>query len=161
MARKQAAPQQDGFATYNFHKRTFGADFPYFDFAPMFQAELYNPDHWADLFVKSGARYVALTSKHHEGFTLWRNEQANRAYGRLWNSVEIGPKRDLLIDLMQAGRNKGLNMGIYYSLYEWYNPLVALGQKALRERSLVSAIQRRGHARQAGHHLLRRRVGDI
>ncbi len=121
--KKASGPKQDGFATYNFHKRTFGADFPYFNFAPMFQAELYNPDHWADLFVKSGARYVALTSKHHEGFTLWRNEQANRAYNRPWNSVDIGPKRDLLIDLMQAGRNKGLQMGIYYSLYEWYNPL--------------------------------------
>ena len=58
----------------------------------MFRAELFNPDRWADLFVQSGARYVALTSKHHEGFTLWRNEQANKAYGRPWNSVDVGAK---------------------------------------------------------------------
>lgn len=116
-------PQEDGAATWEFHKKVYGPDFPYYDFAPMFQAELYNPDRWADLFAKSGAKYVALTSKHHEGFTLWKNEQANRAYGRPWNSVDIGAKRDLLLDLTEAGRRKGLQMGIYYSLYEWYNPL--------------------------------------
>ena len=44
-------------------------------------------------------------------------------WGRPWNSVDIGPKRDLLVDLSEAGRRKGLRMGIYYSLYEWYNPL--------------------------------------
>ncbi len=120
---KAKRADEDGAATWAYHKRTYGADFPYFNFAPMFRAELFDPDRWADLFVESGARYVALTSKHHEGFTLWRNEQANKAYGRPWNAVDIGPQRDLLLDLMLAGRKKGLQMGIYYSLYEWYNPL--------------------------------------
>jgi alpha-L-fucosidase len=110
-------------STRKFHDRNYGANFPYFDFAPMFRAELYNPDHWADVFQRSGARYVALTSKHHEGFTLWRNEQANKTWGRPWNAVDIGPKRDIALDLMEAGRRRGLHMGIYYSLYEWYNPL--------------------------------------
>ena len=110
-------------STRKFHDRNYGAGFPYFDFAPMFRAELYNPDHWADVFERSGAKYVALTSKHHEGFTLWRNEQANKAWGRPWNAVDIGPKRDIALDLMEAGRRRGLHMGIYYSLYEWYNPL--------------------------------------
>ncbi len=121
--KKAKGPEEDGAATWAFHKRVYGADFPYQDFAPMFRAELFDPDHWADVIAQSGARYVALTSKHHEGFTLWRNEQANRAYSRPWNSVDIGPKRDLLLDLTEAGRRKGLHMGIYYSLYEWYNPL--------------------------------------
>jgi len=110
-------------ATWAFHQRVYGKDFPYFDFAPMFRAELYDPDHWADVFARSGAKYVALTSKHHEGFTLWRSAEANRTWGRPWNAVDIGPKRDVLVDLMDAGRRKGLHMGIYYSLYEWYNPL--------------------------------------
>ncbi len=121
--KKAKGPEEDGAATWAFHKKVYGADFPYQDFAPMFRTELFDPDHWADVIAQSGARYVALTSKHHEGFTLWRNEQANRAYGRPWNSVDIGPKRDLLLDLMEAGRRKSLHMGIYYSLYEWYNPL--------------------------------------
>ena len=110
-------------ATWEYHKKNYGAEFPYSNFAPMFHAELFDPDHWSDVFVRSGAKYVALTSKHHEGFTLWRNEQANRSWGRPWNSVDAGPKRDLLMDLTTAGRRRGLHMGIYYSLYEWYNPL--------------------------------------
>src|SRR6516165_1532704 len=110
-------------ATRKFHDRVYGADFPYFNFAPIFRAELYDPAHWADVFERSGAKYVALTSKHHEGFTLWRNQQANQTWGRPWNAVDIGPKRDIALDLMEAGRAKGLHMGIYYSLYEWYNPL--------------------------------------
>ena len=120
---KASGPTGNGAMTWSYHKRVYGANFPYFDFAPMFRAENYDPDHWADVFARSGARYVALTSKHHEGFTLWRSAQANRAWGRPWNAVDTGPKRDVLLDLMEAGRRKGLKMGIYYSLYEWYNPL--------------------------------------
>ncbi len=112
-----------GVPTWEFHKRVYGANFPYFDFAPMFRAELFDPDQWADTFIRSGAKYVALTSKHHEGFALWKSEQANKAWKRPWNSVDIGPKRDLVTDLSEAGRRRGLHMGIYYSLYEWYNPL--------------------------------------
>ena len=120
---KGTAPTGHGALTWKFHQRVYGANFPYFDFAPLFRAELYDPDRWADVFVRSGAKYVALTSKHHEGFTLWRSAEANRAWGRPWNSVDIGPRRDLLLDLMEAGRRRDLRMGIYYSLYEWYNPL--------------------------------------
>ncbi len=112
-----------GARTLAFHKRVYGENFAYPDFAPMFRAELFDPDHWADVFVRAGAKYVALTSKHHEGYALWRSAEANKAWGRPWNSVDVGPKRDLLLDLSEAGRRKGLNMGIYYSLYEWYNPL--------------------------------------
>jgi alpha-L-fucosidase len=112
-----------GGLTRKFHDRVYGPGFTYFDFAPMFRAELYDPDHWADVLFRSGAKYVALTSKHHDGFCLWRSAEANRSWGRHWNSVDAGPKRDLLGDLFAAGHRRGLRMGIYYSLYEWYNPL--------------------------------------
>ncbi len=121
--KKRQGQAGDGAHTWEFHQRVYGADFPYSDFAPRFGAELFDPDQWADLFARAGARYVALTSKHHEGFPLWRSQEANRAWGRPWNSVDIGPRRDLVGDLSDAGRRKGLHMGIYYSLYEWYNPL--------------------------------------
>ncbi len=121
--KKAKQPTDNGALTWQFHQRVYGANFPYADFAPLFRAELYDPNHWADVFARSGARYVALTSKHHEGFTLWRSAEANRAWGRPWNAVDIGPRRDLLVDLMDAGRRRNLHMGIYYSLYEWYNPL--------------------------------------
>jgi alpha-L-fucosidase len=109
--------------TWAFHQRVYGSDIPYQDFVPQFKAELFDPDHWAEVFANSGAKYVVLTSKHHEGFTLWPSKDASRTWGRPWNSVEIGPKRDLLGDLSEAVRRKGLRMGYYYSLYEWYNPL--------------------------------------
>src|SRR3954463_7684473 len=106
-----------------YHQKQYGAAFNYQDLAPQFHAELFEPDHWADVFQRSGAKYVAITSKHHEGFALWPSKEASATWGRPWNSVEIGPKRDLLGDLTDAVRRKGLHMGFYYSLYEWYNPL--------------------------------------
>lgn len=112
-----------GGATWEYHLQNWGKDFKYEYFAPMFKAELYDPDHWADIFKRSGAKYVVPTSKHHEGYCMWPSEEANKTWGRPWNSMDIGPKRDLLGELMEAGRKVGLKMGFYYSLYEWYNPL--------------------------------------
>jgi alpha-L-fucosidase len=99
-----------------FHKLNYGQDFEYRDFGPMFRAELFDPDLWADLFQQSGARYVVLTSKHHDGYCLWPTRSPFKAK---WNSMDVGPKRDLLGDLTDAVRKKGLKMGLYYSIIEW------------------------------------------
>ena len=117
----KADPIQTG--TWAYHQKHYGADFSYQDLAPQFRAELFDPDHWADVFARSGARYVVLTSKHHEGFALWPSKEASAIWGRPWNALEIGPKRDVLGDLTDAVRRKGLRMGYYYSLYEWFNPV--------------------------------------
>ncbi len=109
--------------TWAYHKKLYGAGFPYQNFAAQFHAQLFDPNHWADVFARSGAKYVVLTSKHHEGFALWPSKEASATWGRPWNAVETGPKRDVLGDLSDAVRSKGLRMGYYYSLYEWYNPL--------------------------------------
>ena len=101
-----------------FHAKTYGPNFRYQDFAPMFKAELFDPAKWAEIFKESGAKYVVLTSKHHEGFTLWPSAQSWN-----WNSVDVGPHRDLCGDLSNAVKQAGLHMGFYYSLYEWYNPI--------------------------------------
>jgi len=100
----------------DFHARTYGDDFEYRDFAPMFTAELFDPDFWAGLFAESGARYVVLTSKHHDGFCLWPTESP---FKRNWNSMDVGSRRDLLGELTEAVRKRGLRMGLYYSLIEW------------------------------------------
>ena len=110
-------------ATREFHTRAYGDGFTYDQFASLFRAELFDPEQWADLFQRAGARYVVLTSKHHDGYALWPSKEASRTWGRPWNSVESGPRRDLLGDLAQAVRKEGLKMGFYYSLYEWFNPL--------------------------------------
>jgi len=109
-------------ARQNFHKAKFG-NRTYYDLANDFKAELFNPDDWAKLFERSGAKYIVLTSKHHDGFTLWPNENANKTWGFPWNAKDIGPKRDLLGDLFKAVRKTSVHAGMYYSLYEWFNPL--------------------------------------
>ena len=109
--------------SWEMHQRLYGADYPYANFAPQFRAELFDPAHWAEVFERSGAKYVVLTSKHHEGFALWPSAEASRTWGRPWNAVEQGPHRDLLGDVASAVRARGLKMGVYFSLYEWYNPL--------------------------------------
>jgi alpha-L-fucosidase len=101
-----------------FHDSMYGPDFHYQDFAGHFKAELFDPGQWADVFSRAGAKYVVLTSKHHEGFCLWPSEQSWN-----WNAVDIGPHRDLAGDLTRAVKDRGLHMGFYYSLYEWANPL--------------------------------------
>jgi alpha-L-fucosidase len=107
-----------GNAYRRYHQTTYGQDFKYQDFAPAFKAELFRPDQWADLFTASGAKYVVLTSKHHEGFAMWPSRESWN-----WNSMDVGPHRDLAGDLIKAVKAKGLRMGYYYSLYEWFNPL--------------------------------------
>ncbi|MEO8413955.1 MAG: alpha-L-fucosidase [Ginsengibacter sp.] len=95
----------------------------YYDLANDFKAELFNPDEWAKVFEQSGAKYIVLTSKHHDGFALWPSKEASRDRGFAWNAAEMGPHRDLVGDLFKAVRNTSVHAGLYYSLYEWYNPL--------------------------------------
>lgn len=102
----------------SFHNRVYGESFNYTDFAPMFKAELFDPDNWARAFSEAGAKYVVFTSKHHDGFTLYRSN-----YTSYWNSVQTGPHRDLVGDLASSVRKFNMTLGLYYSLMEWYHPL--------------------------------------
>jgi len=99
-----------------FHRKNYGKNFEYRDFGPMFKAELFDPDKWAEIFLASGAKYVVLTSKHHDGYCLW---PTTSPYKKNWNSMAVGPKRDLVGELTTAVRAKGLKMGLYYSIIEW------------------------------------------
>ncbi|NGM65815.1 alpha-L-fucosidase [Sphingobacterium sp. SGR-19] len=106
----------------DYHRRNYGANSTYADFAPLFKAEFFEPDKWADLFKRSGAGYVVLTSKHHDGYCLWPS-----VHSEGWNTLEVGPKRDIIKDLSEAVRGAGLRFGLYYSLLEWNNPLYTSG----------------------------------
>ncbi|MEZ5196089.1 MAG: alpha-L-fucosidase [Bacteroidales bacterium] len=99
-----------------FHDRVYGEDFEYRDFGPMFKAELFDPVEWANIFKRAGARYVVLTSKHHDGYCLWDTKSPYKAD---WNSVAVGPQRDLLSELTASVKARGMKMGIYYSIVEW------------------------------------------
>ncbi|MFT2010506.1 alpha-L-fucosidase [Pontibacter sp. 13R65] len=102
----------------NYQKKFYGEGSTYRDFVPLFKAEYFEPDQWAEMFKKSGAGYVVLTSKHHDGYCLWPSKLSPG-----WNSVETGPRRDLINELSNSVRKAGLRMGLYYSLLEWDNPL--------------------------------------
>lgn len=109
--------------TREFHTRHYGEAFPYMNFAESFTAELFDAKQWAQIFRRAGAKYVVLVSKHHDGFALWPSREADASWGRDWNSVDIGPRRNVVGELTAAVREEGLEMGVYFSLYEWFNPL--------------------------------------
>ena len=87
-------------ATYGPHKA-----FGYKDFIPLFRAERFDPEAWATLFARSGAKYVVPVAEHHDGFQMYRSAISH------WNAFEMGPRRDVLGELSAACRSKGLVMG--------------------------------------------------
>ncbi len=102
----------------DFHRRTYGENFSYEDFVGKFKCELFDPDKWAEIMQASGARYMNITSKHHDGYCLWKTD-----YAWNWNSVDIGPHIDFLGELKKSLAKTDVRFGVYHSLYEWYNPL--------------------------------------
>uniref|UniRef100_W8BZT3 Putative alpha-L-fucosidase n=1 Tax=Ceratitis capitata TaxID=7213 RepID=W8BZT3_CERCA len=103
----------------SFMKNNYKPSFAYQEFAHEFTAELFNATKWALLFRDSGAKYVVLTSKHHDGYTLWPSTSSFS-----WNSMDVGPKRDIIRELSTAIRKESsLKFGLYYSLFEWFNRL--------------------------------------
>ena len=106
-----------------FHRRVYG-DVPFKALAPLFKAEAFDPHQWAELFKRSGARYAFLTANFHDGYCLWPSP-----YNRDWNSMDVGPKRDLLGDFSTAMRDAGLRAGFYYSLGEFNHPLYLQAKK--------------------------------
>jgi alpha-L-fucosidase len=113
----------DTAAVYKHHTKKYGEHFSYYNFGEMFKCEDYHPEEWAKLFVDAGAKYIVLTSKHHDGFALWPSKEADKTWGFPWNAVSNGPRRDVLGDLAKEVRKTDVKFGLYYSLYEWYNPL--------------------------------------
>jgi len=109
-----------GSPTQAYHREHFGANFSYYDFAPIFNRESkkWNPDEWAKIFRDAGARYVVLTTKHHEGFTLWPTATVNPNPSIPQN--ERRAERDIVGELTTAVRKSGMKMGLYYSGgYDW------------------------------------------
>ncbi|VDL70231.1 unnamed protein product [Nippostrongylus brasiliensis] len=90
----------------------------YADFAKDFTAELFDAKEFADIVASSGAKYFVLTSKHHEGFTMWPSKTSWN-----WNAVDVGPKRDIVGELKDAFKGSDVHFGLYYSLFEWFHPM--------------------------------------
>jgi len=108
---------KQGTREFDHHIKTYGPqkDFGYKDFIPMFTAENFDPDKWADLFLKSGAKFVVPVAEHHDGFAMY-----DCSYTK-WNAVKMGPKRDIIGELANAVRKRYLVFGISYHRAEhWW-----------------------------------------
>jgi alpha-L-fucosidase len=114
--------QLRGSPTQRHHREVYGDDYPYENFVKTFNdaSRGANVDALAGLCQSAGARYVVLTTKHHEGFALWPSAVPHPVKG------SYHAERDLVGDLTDAVRNLRMRMGLYYSGgYDWpYNSAV-------------------------------------
>ena len=114
-------------AVNEYQKNTYGG-VPYDDFLDGtknlstgeidgFFTKDFDAERWMQTFKDAGVKYFFLTAKHHDGFCLWDTKYTDR------NAKQMGPKRDLLRELVDAARAQDIKIGFYYSFYEWYNPI--------------------------------------
>lgn len=108
--------QLKGSQAQEYHNKTYGDDFDYKDFQPLFEEKANTLDAraWAKDFKDFGAQYVVMVTKHHDGYCLWPSEVENPETKNYYS------KRDLVGDVFQAVRDEGLRMGVYYSgVIDW------------------------------------------
>lgn len=96
-----------GTREFEHHVKTYGPqkEFGYKDFIPLFKAEKFSADAWADLFRKAGAQYVVPVAEHHDGFQMYQSDISH------WNAAEMGPCRNVLGELKAAVEERGMTMG--------------------------------------------------
>ena len=99
---------EKGTEEYKHHIATYGPQdkFGYKDFIPMFKAEHFDPVAWAELFKKSGAKYVVPVAEHHDGFAMYDSGLSD------WTVAKMGPHRDTTGELAKAVRAAGLHFGL-------------------------------------------------
>ncbi|WOO39921.1 alpha-L-fucosidase [Rubellicoccus peritrichatus] len=99
---------REGHPVFSHHRETWGdqKEFGYKDFIPMFKAEKWDPEEWAKFFKSVGARFVVPNAEHHDHFALWDSDLTK------WDSVEMGPKRDIVGELGEAVRKEGMYYGV-------------------------------------------------
>ncbi len=88
---------------YGHHIETYGADFDYHDFAPMFKAEHFDAADWAQLFSDAGAKFAGPVASHHDGFAMWGSDV------NPWNVEDMGPERDILGELFTELEKRDMN----------------------------------------------------
>lgn len=128
--------QPDQAATRDFHARVYGNRAAYADFVSGFRAELFDADEWAEIFRRSGARYLNFVSKHHDGFCMYKTR-----YAWNWNSVDVGPHRDFCGELSRAMEGGPVRFGVYHSVYEWFHPLYLESPERYAQEHLIPMLK--------------------
>jgi len=107
----------EGEARQHFEK-TFGKvtpDFGYKDLIPMFTADKFDADEWADLFQKAGARFAGPVAEHHDGFAMWDTKYSE------WNAAKMGPKRDIVGELEKAIKKRDMKyVTAFHHAANWF-----------------------------------------
>jgi alpha-L-fucosidase len=104
----------DGSPTQAYHRAHYGANYDYYkNFIPAFDhaTRKWQPEEWAQIFRMAGARYVVLTSKFHDGYSLWPTAVTNPKL----SAANLHPTRDIVGELNEALKKQGIRMGVYYS----------------------------------------------
>lgn len=101
----------------DWHEKNWGklGEFGYKDYVPLFKAEHFNADEWADTFKKSGAKFVIPVGEHHDGFAMWDSELTT------WDAMDKGPKRDIIGELEKSVRERGMKYGVSYHRERHFN----------------------------------------
>ncbi len=110
---------EEGNKHYAYHREHYGhpSTNGYKDIIPLWKAEKWDPDRLMALYKKAGARYFVSMASHHDNFFLW-NSRLHR-----WNSVNMGPHRDVVGDWQKAARKHGLKFGVSEHLgasFTWF-----------------------------------------
>lgn len=84
-------------------------------YAEIFDPDLFDAGRIARAAKDAGMRYAVLTTKHHDGFALWRSDVGQY---NAWNVCG----RDLVAEFVEAMRAEGLRVGFYHSLIDWHHP---------------------------------------
>lgn len=119
-----------------YHNKTYGENFDYRDFVKDFTANAFDADEWAQLFQNSGAGYINLVTKHHDGYCLYKTD-----YAPFWNSVDVGPHRDFCMELKNALDKTDVRFGVYHSVYEWYHPLYLKNPEEYAVKHLIPMLK--------------------
>lgn len=107
--RKKGAAVGIGFQTFRehgFHLKKFGEpkDFEYHDLIPLFKAGSFDPEEWAELFFRSGAKFAGPVAMHHDGYAMWDSDITP------WNVADTGPMRDITGELAKSIRSRGMKL---------------------------------------------------
>jgi alpha-L-fucosidase len=101
----------------------------YQSYARQFNPVKYNPEAWVLLAKEAGMKYIVITSKHHDGFAMFKSKASN------FNIVDFTPyKKDVLEALANACRKHNMKLGFYYSqAQDWNNPGGTVARKVMTE----------------------------
>jgi alpha-L-fucosidase len=110
---------QENDAAYKYHVANYGhpSEFGYKDIIPLWKAEKWDPDKLMELYKKAGAKYFFSMATHHDNFFLWDSKIHN------WNSVDMGPRKDVVMLWQQAAKKQGMKFGVSEHLgasYTWF-----------------------------------------